>query len=68
MGLTIEYESLPGPKVNNWNELLLQTKELLFKTVPFLKDREKWKKSLYKFNDEENCKRITNHFKSFLKI
>ena len=34
----------------------------------FIKDREKWKSDLYKFNDGKNCERIVNHFKELQKI
>jgi len=67
-GLKIDYESLPGPKVNDWNELLFQISELLYNKDSFIKDREKWKSDLYKFNDGKNCERIVNHFKELQKI
>ncbi len=67
-GLKINYETLPGPKVNNWDDLLFHTRELLYTKDSYIKDRENWKENLYKFKDGKNCERITNYFKNVQKI
>ena len=58
-----DFENLPGPKVNNWDEILFNVKELLYVNDPFLLKRKEWRNNLYELNDGKNCERIVNHFK-----
>ena len=63
IGLKTDFENLPGPKVNNWDEILFNVKELLYVNDPFLLKRKEWRNNLYELNDGKNCERIVNHFK-----
>ncbi len=67
-GIKIDYEKLPGPKANNWDEILFNVKESLYVNDSFSKERENWINNLYYIKDGKNCKRIVNHFKDFKKI
>ena len=55
-GLKIDFDSLPGPKVDNWESILFNVKELLYENDKYL---------LYKlknFEIKENDIIFTNHF------
>ena len=64
IGLKIDFDNLPGPKVDDWENILINVKELLYENDQYFKSREKWMKNLYEFNDGKNCERIVKHFKS----
>ena len=68
IGLKIDYDTLPGPKVDNWENIMTNVKELLNKNDQYLTKRKKWRNSLYEFSDGKNCERIVKHFKTQLKI
>ena len=63
-GIKINYEDLPGPKVSDWDELLNETNKILYDVDLFIDSRNNWKKKVYKNLDGNNCKRITEFFKS----
>ncbi len=64
IGLKIDFNTLPGPKVGDWENILLNVKELLYENDKYSKSREKWKKNLYDLSDGKNCERIVAHFKT----
>ena len=64
IGLKIDFDSLPGPKVENWESLLFNVKELLYENDKYSPSREKWKNNLYERSDGKNCERIVEHFKT----
>lgn len=64
IGLKIDFESLPGPKVDNWENILFNVKELLYENDKYLTSREKWINNLYEKSDGKNCERIVQHFKT----
>jgi len=63
-GTKINYDDLPGPKVVDWNELLSAAEKILYKTDSYIEKRMNWKNKVYKNLDGNNCKRITEFFKS----
>lgn len=64
IGLKIDFDSLPGPKADNWDGIMFNVKELLYENDKFSQSRENWKNSIYEFSDEKNCERIVKYFKT----
>ena len=62
-GLKIDYNSLPGPKVKNWDELLTEIDTFLNGDDNYKNQREDWKKKVYNYLDGKNSERIANYFK-----
>ena len=62
-GLKIDYNSLPGPKVKNWDELLAEIDTFLNSDDNYKNQREDWKKKVYNYLDGKNSERIANYFK-----
>ena len=60
----VNYFDLPGPKVDNWDELLDAIDQTLFNKDDFEYKRLIWKKNIYKKLDDNNSKRIVDYFKS----
>ena len=65
-GLKIDYNSLPGPKVKNWDELLAEIDTFLNSDDNYKNQREDWKKKVYNYLDGKNSERIANYFKQWI--
>jgi len=63
VGLKIDYDSLPGPKVDTWNDIYKNISQQLYLKDNFSEKRNEWRNKMYEFYDGKNCERIVNYFK-----